>query len=187
MLKLCHKADLSTLVLAGIIMSFVGWLYEVCLFIFLYGGYYDRGFVTLPLCPIYGITLIVIYILIGTPQGGGLLLLKLPCGGARVLIYFIFASFIPALSEFIGGEVMERISGEVLWSYESYRYTVGKYACLEIALLWGILILTVMCFFDKLIALLNKIPRDIAKRLAISLFALGAFDFLGNILVSIYV
>lgn len=185
MLKLSDKANLSTLVLAGIIMSHVGWLYEVCLFIIMYGGYRDRGFLTLPLCPIYGITLIVIYILLGTPKSGGKLLSRFPTGGGRVVVYFLLASLIPALSEFIGGEVMERVSGRILWSYEYYRYAVGKYACLEIALLWGILILTVMCFFDKLIALLNRIPRDIAKRLSISLFSLGAFDFFGNILVSV--
>ena len=185
MLKLLKEYRLYELIIVGIVISHIGWVFESCLFVLMYGGFQDRGFVTMPLCPIYGITVLIIYLLLGTPKEGGLVLSGLGSGGVRMLIYFALAALIPAVSELIGGEVMERVSGEVLWSYEGYKYAVGKYACLEIALSWSLLIIFAMCFFDKLLFLIKKMPAGIAKRLSISLSVLIFIDFVGNIARSI--
>ena len=179
------KISWDTLFLLGILVSFVGWIYETLLFYILYGGMHDRGFVTLPFCPIYGITIVIIYLIIGTPHAGGFLLSRFPGGGGRMVVYYLLAALIPSVSEFVGGELMEMLTGEVLWSYEAYEYNIGKYACLEIAFIWGLAILLFMCFFDKLLKLISRIQKSLSRRIAFSLSALITFDFIGNLILRI--
>ncbi|MBR7117265.1 MAG: putative ABC transporter permease [Clostridia bacterium] len=183
MIKQQKKREGWHLILVGILISHIGWVFEKLLFLFLYNEIADRGFVTLPLCPIYGITIVILYKLIGTPHSGGILLSRLDTGGARAISYFFLAAIIPSVSEIIGGTVMEALSGEVLWSYEHYALNVTKYAALEIAYIWGAIITLVMCFFDKLCDLFSGIKDGIGKRLALSLSALIAFDFFGNVIL----
>ena len=169
--------------LAAVIISFAGWIYETLLFFVMYGGMYDRGFVTLPLCPIYGITVLAVYVLIGTPQRGGMLLNRMGSGGFRAVLYFVLAALIPAAAELVGGEIMERLTGEVLWSYEMFAMRLGKYVCLEISALWASASFFVMCFYEGFTALLGKMNRRILRRLALRICALVFMDFTVNLLL----
>ena len=172
----------SSLVLSAIVVAHFGWLLETLIFAIFYGGFYDRGFLTMPLCPIYGITLLFVYILLGTPRSGGVMLGRMRQSGARVLVYFLLAAIIPAVLELIGGEVIELITGEVLWTYEEYEYSFGRYICLEIALLWGLLILCFTPIFERMIIGFEKIPRWTRENLSRSFSVLIALDFIGNLI-----
>ena len=180
MIKLQKKREGWQLILVGILISHIGWVFEKLLFLFLYNEMADRGFITLPLCPIYGITIVILYLLIGTPRRGGVLLARLDTGGARACVYFFLAAIIPSISEIVGGTVVEAMSGEILWTYEHYNYNITKYASVEIAYLWGSVITLIMCFFDEVFGLLRYVERELGKRLALSLSLLIAFDFIGN-------
>ncbi len=171
--------------LSAIIASHLGWVFEMILFMCLYGGIADRGFVTLPLCPIYGITMLAVYYLIGTPHAGGVLIRGIARGGARNIVYFALAVIIPSVAELVGGEVMERISGEVLWGYEHIGYNFGRYVSLPISLGWGTLIFAAMMLYDRALAFLRRIPDNLARRVALSLSALVAIDFVGNLILSV--
>ena len=184
MYKLIVSVRVSDLIIVGVLVSHIGWLFETVLFYVMYGAFYDRGFISLPFCPIYGITILAVFMLIGTPRGGGLLLGHLRISGIRMVLYYLLASIIPATFEFIGGEVMERVSGEVLWSYESYKYVFGKYACLEIALGWGIAIFLFMSIFDSLLTFVKKIPSAKSKILAGVSSAVIALDFIVTLIKS---
>ena len=173
------------IVLSGIMAAHLGWIFEILLFLFMYGGVADRGFGVLPFCPIYGITLVMVYYLIGTPHGGGMLLSRLGRGGARNIIYFILATLIPSVSELMGGEVMERVSGEVLWSYEYIGYNYGKYICLPVSLGWGALVFVTMLFYDKFLSFIMRIPIAVARRLAFSFSLLLFLDFAGSLILSL--
>jgi len=54
------------LFLTGVVLSFLGWLWET-IFSFFLRSPNDRGFLLLPICPIYGFALILVYLLFGTP------------------------------------------------------------------------------------------------------------------------
>ena len=135
----------------------------------------------MPLCPIYGITLVVIYYLIGTPRKGGVLLSRIKCTGWRTLVYFTIATLIPTLAELFAGETMEKISGRVLWDYSEMTFNFGRYISLESSLTWGILIMFVMLWYDLIFNLLLRIPTSVAKRISsIFIFAV-AVDFSVNL------
>ena len=48
-----------------LLISFFGWLLEVLFFFFLGHGFTDRGFLSLPLCTVYGVGVIAIDLLLG--------------------------------------------------------------------------------------------------------------------------
>lgn len=180
------RKECYILAFLAIIISFAGWLMETILFYFKYGSFHDRGFLSLPFCPIYGITLLLILLLLGTPRHGGIILHRVPMSGLRMILYFLLASLIPALIEFITGETIGKISGRVLWDYSSLEMNIGRYACLEIALLWGVLILFVMMLFDIAKKTLSRMPYDFLKRLSIVLIAAISCDFAVNIAISLF-
>jgi len=169
------------LILLALIISHLGWVMEMLLFKLCFGIIADRGFLTLPFCPIYGATVLAVYFLIGTPQRGGVLLRHLSSGGPRAIVYFTLASLIPTVSELVFGEIMEKISGRVLWDYTSMQYNLGKYISLESSLTWGALITGVMLLFEPMLDFFGRLNIRIRKRIVIVLIVAIATDFLVNI------
>lgn len=121
------------------VLSFLGWAVETVFFWFLYGKLCDRGFMTLPFCTIYGFALLIVYMLIGTPKTGGLLLCKAE-GKGTLPIYLLLSALIPTALELLTGLFFDRLFGVRLWSYSACRFHFHGYICLEYALLWGLLI-----------------------------------------------
>ena len=64
------KFDLKTWSLLFLSVSFFGWVFETIVCFVQSGRISDRGFLTLPFCPIYGFPVCVIYFLLGTPTDG---------------------------------------------------------------------------------------------------------------------
>ena len=55
-----------TIIFAAV--SFLGWCFEKVGRLIVYGGIGDRGFLSLPVCPIYGYTVLLVFFLAGTPR-----------------------------------------------------------------------------------------------------------------------
>lgn len=119
-------------------ISFLGWAVETVFFLFCYGEFHDRGFMTLPFCTIYGCSFLLLYFLIGTP--GERKSLPRRRGMHSALLYFLLCALIPTGLELLTGWFFQSVFGLRLWSYESYRFHFQGYICLEYALLWGVLI-----------------------------------------------
>lgn len=110
-------------------LSFLGWAAETVFFLFCYGEFHDRGFMTLPFCTIYGCSFLLLYGMIGSPRSS-----------RNKVAYFLLCALIPTALELVTGWFFHRQFGLRLWSYESYRFQYHGYICLEYALLWGLLI-----------------------------------------------
>ena len=121
-------------------LSFGGWITETVFFYLYYGKLYDRGFLTLPFCTIYGFSLILLYFLIGTPSRNGPLLVPIRSSVVRGVLYFLLSMLIPTFIELITGIFFDRLFHLRLWTYTNYRFHFRGDICLEYALLWGILI-----------------------------------------------
>lgn len=169
------------LLLLALIISHLGWVMEMLLFKLCFGIIADRGFLTLPFCPIYGATVLAVYFLIGTPQKGGILLNHLSSCGPRAIIYFSLAALIPTASELVFGEIMEKISGRVLWDYSGMQYNLGKYISLESSLTWGALITGVMLLFEQILDLIDRVDKRVRNRIVIVFISAIITDFLVNV------
>jgi len=117
---------------------------------------HESGILYGPWTPIYGIGSIVIVIL-----SNKIFKKRNINGFLKFLILFIFCFLILTFIEFIGGVLIEKIFGFSFWDYSKYRFNIGKYICLEISLIWGLiscLFVFIKPFIDRLI---KYIPNSI--------------------------
>ena len=182
------------LVILWFIISFLGWCAETLHFIIRWHDLIDRGFLTLPVCPIYGFSLIAIYLVIGTPAGGRLAPIFRKAREMRPVLrtlsyiglyflYFLIAAILPSAVEFATGAFFDKIVGVSLWDYSYKKFHLLGYVSLGQTILWGFMITLAMTFlWDRLRSLIQKIPPLATKRTAIVLIAVISADFAFNII-----
>ena len=73
-----------------------------------------------------------------------------------------------SLIEFLGGIILYKIFQIRLWDYSNKPYHLGRYVCLELSIIWGILGCLYLYFAKKIFdPLLEKIPKKISIALMI--------------------
>lgn len=104
--------------------AFVGWIWESCYVSVMERHLVNRGFLRLPLIPLYGFGAITM--LVVTQPLPDMLWLKFTVGalGATAM-------------EYVTGVVMERLFKIKYWDYTGHRFHYRGYICLEATLLWG--------------------------------------------------
>ena len=185
-------SGLVRLFLMFMLISCIGCCMETAYVFPCFGRLSDRGFLSMPFCPIYGFSILAIYLLIGTPQGGVLQPLfakakglPLPARAAAYaglyLLYFLAAALIPTAAEFLTGLFFDKLFGIRLWDYTDRPFNILGYVCLPMSALWGLLITAAMALlWMPLEKLLARIPQRAAKAVAFTLAALLLIDFCGN-------
>ena len=173
----------------GIGISLFGWIFEVAGRWAIYSVLEDRGFITLPLCPIYGVTLISVYLLFGTPTHPSLWLSRLTAKAhfaIRFAVYFLFVCLLASAIELVTAFAFAPF-GVRLWTYAEQPLNLFGAICLGYSVLWGALITAFMWLgWERIFSLLARIPKRLSISLAISLGTIVAVDFFINcaILVS---
>lgn len=173
-------------------LSFIGWGFETLLMLLMTGKLHDQGFMTLPFCPIYGCSLMVTYLLLGTPDEGKGLLKKLKIDGKtrvqiedakalRYVVYFLFAFLIPSIAELFVGWFFDQFFDTRLWSYRHLPFNLGGYVCLSISLCWAVLIFLFMKFlFMPIKRVFFRLPKTAARVAALGLLIATIADFAIN-------
>lgn len=101
---------------------------------------------------------------------------KLNCNKyLKLIIVFIVSTITLTLVEYLGGNILNLIFKIDMWDYTKKTFNIGKYICLELALIWGLMgtiyIYYLKEFFDKFI---NLIP----KKLTIIIVIVNLIDIL---------
>ena len=175
--KLNREEKLSKYVLLYAFISFIGWLWETLYMYFLTGEFHDRGFLTLPLCPIYGTVLISCYLLLGCMGEERGILRRVTSPAARALIYLCLSFILPTFAEIAVGAFFLNVFGVRLWDYSNMDYNTNGYVALEISLLWGISIFVFMNkVFLPLKRLVFKIPDTVSAVLSTAIVSSAAVD-----------
>ena len=78
----------------------------------------------------------------------------------EVIIFYIGITILMTIVEFSGGMLIETIFHRTYWDYTNMRFNYGKYICLEVSLLWGLLATLINYFvMPLLIVFVKKIPK----------------------------
>lgn len=86
-----------------------------------------------PWTPVYGIGSILIILI------SNYIFKKLKTNKyLEIFIVFIFCTVLLTLIELIGGILIEKIFEITFWDYSNFKFSLGKYICLEMSLLWGL-------------------------------------------------
>ena len=115
-----------------------------------------------PWIPIYGIGSILIILVIKITN-------KINISNfIKNILLFVISFIILALIEFIGGHIIEGVTGKVYWDYSKLKFNIGNYISLEISTAWGIMSLVIKYilkpFTDKIS---KKIPSIITYLVSI--------------------
>ena len=148
--------------------SIIGFVFE-CIVSFLSKQCFESGFLYGPWTPIYGLT---IFLILGVNY---FLKRKFLIKILEVILFFVIITIVITVLEFIGGHFIYLIFKEHFWDYSNLKFSIGKYICFEISLVWGILATFINYFvYPKII----KIVRNIPHKLTIVLIVVFTIDII---------
>ena len=173
-----EKYGITRYFLLVMAISFLGWLFETIYMLIATGRLNDRGFLSMPFCPIYGCSILTVYFLIGTPNGKN---------RAEKIKYLLFSFLIPSIAEFLVGWIFDKGLRLRLWDYRYKVYNVCGYVCLRNSFAWSFLIYFFMRYvFLAIKNIIAKAPKSYVSPFAFILLFLITIDFSCNLVRIIY-
>lgn len=159
------------------IISFLGFILENVWLAFT-KGYIDNRNMTMPFLFGYGMAVISIYAVFGTPQAM-IIAGRFPVKEHSVLIYFAAVFFAVSIGEIVLGYSVEKLCGFEYWNYTRLPLHVTKYTSVFTSLGFALIITLFMryafCPIMNLIGRLDPLPAKIA---ALVLTAVMTVDFI---------
>ncbi len=113
------------------VYAFLGWCTEVCYAALHTGRFVNRGFLNGPVCPIYGVGMLVV---LGVLE---------PLRGSTGLL-FLGSVILTSLLEGLTGLVLEKLFHQRWWDYSAEPFNIGGYICLRFSIAWGLACLFVI-------------------------------------------
>ena len=178
--------------LIGVTFSLLGWLCETLFVLILCNSFSDRGFPTLPLCPIYGFGLLAIFFTLNTPRGGVWKMIwnkpRSKVGKALAftgcfILYALSVATLSSVIEFCTGLLFHKAFGLRMWNYTGYPLNIGGYVCLPYSAIWGALGTVVMTLlWNQLYTALVCSDEAVLKIISLALLMIIAADFIFNII-----
>lgn len=157
------------------VYSILGYILEM-IFGFAIGAHnVESGILYGPWTPIYGIASVFIIVISDKLFKN----LHLPRWIETIIVVLVLMVVLSAL-EWFGGILIELIFGFSFWDYSDSKFNLGKYVCLEFALIWSVLSLV---FIYVINPLLEKYIKKIPIWLTIILSILFIVDLVIRILV----
>ncbi len=157
--------DLYHLVACFFLFSIIGWMVESIYISFCNRKLTNRGFMTGPFCPIYGVGATLGYIILH------------PFANNIVALYIIGA-LLATLFEFLVAKLMIKLFGEVWWDYNDKFCNYKGVICLESTLAWGLLAVIIITFlFEKVISFVDRYPKAWGLKTIALIFAMVIIDF----------
>lgn len=150
------------------VYSFIGWCGEAAMAAVHRHKFVNRGFVSGPICPVYG-------------AGAAAVAVFLP--GLKDQLFFLFLGgmIVTTFVEYLTGRILELIFHRKWWDYSDQRFNLDGYVCLKNSVVWGICSVLMICFFDPLLCrLLVLIPRLAGDILLWILGVLLVIDAVGS-------
>ena len=156
-----------------LIYSFLGWCVEVCFVAVTHGQVVNRGFLNGPVCPIYGVGML------------GVLLLLTPVAD-NYLLLFVGGMAICTAIELAGGWILERVFDTRWWDYSEEPFNLGGYICLRFSILWGLAVtFAVHLVHPAVLRCVDLLPQRPGLVLLVILYALFLLDLVATLVTII--
>lgn len=153
-----------------VIYSFAGWCGEVVVAAVKRHRFVNRGAVSGPVCPVYGL-------------GAAAVAVFLPELHGNLFFLFLGGMVLNTFVEYVTGRFMEMSLHKKWWDYSGERFNLGGYVCLKTSLIWGLCSVLMILFLNPLfLKPVSLIPVFWGKIFLWIFFGILAVDFLGTIL-----
>lgn len=107
------------------VYGFLGWCTEVAYATVKQKKFVNRGFLNGPICPVYGIGVGTVVILLGSKQWG-------------LAVLYIVSTVLVTAIEGVTGYLMDKLFHHKWWDYSNQPFNIGGYVCLIFSLAWGV-------------------------------------------------
>ena len=129
------------------IYGFLGWCSEVVFAALNDGKFVNRGFLSGPICPIYGFGLVLVIMLLEPLKD-------------NILVLFTGSVIITTLLELAVGILAEIALDQRLWDYSNEPFNFKGLICLKFSIIWGIGAMMIVCIFHPMIiGLVRRLPE----------------------------
>jgi uncharacterized membrane protein len=165
------------------IASFLGFLVENA-WLAVTKGYIDNRNMNLPFLLGYGVAIVGMYLVLGTPTNSPLLdrVTYLDTPFKRVAFYYVCSFVLVSVGEITLGTFVEKTCHIVWWDYSRIALHFTKYTSVPTSTGFATIITFFMdkCF-EPIMLKLSEMDCDTANRLSKTLLVLMIFDFLVNV------
>lgn len=151
------------------IMSLIGHFIET--FIYADG---NSGILLAPWTPVYGIGTILILLI------NKVINKYIKNKYVKIILLFLSSMIILSIIEAIGGYLIEYLFHTTFWDYSDFKFNIGKYIAVEIAIIWGLCSILLIYFIKPLI---DKIISKIPKYLTYTLLILFIIDLVLTLII----
>lgn len=156
-----------------VIFSFLGWLLNGVRTLILEKRFYNKGLLTSPFCPTYGICAVINYLLLNHFI-------------SNKFILFFGSSVILSVLVAVIGVITEKVLGFKPWNYSELKFSIGSYITLPYALFLGILgTILVGLLIPVLNTLLVLMPFIVSLIIVLSICGLILADYVFSIVTTI--
>lgn len=151
------------------VYSFLGWVTEVAYHAIKTGKFVNRGFLNGPVCPIYGVGVVVILLILGDWV-------------SKPWLVLLVGILLPTAIELVTGWALETFFHNKWWDYSDRKFNFKGYICPEFALLWGLAVLLVVEVIHPGVAFLAGLLGEIAGDIVLAI--LGVL-FLSDLVITV--
>ncbi|MCX8074836.1 MAG: putative ABC transporter permease [Clostridia bacterium] len=163
-----RKINIIDSIYIFILASFLGWLIEIGYVYSFTGKFVDRGMTYSPLCTIYGIGALLLYIIVGIPKRNKY----------EIIYVFISSSLVLGCFELLSGLFLRYIFNMEMWNYNGQFLEVLNYTTLPIAMGWGVFACIYLFLIQPiLLKIIHILPQNFSKKLALLLIAIYFVDY----------
>lgn len=124
--------------LSFFIYGFLGWCAEVAFAAVKERRFVNRGFLNGPICPIYGVGVTMVILLLD------------PVKDSLILLYVASVVLVTVL-EGLTGYAMDKIFHNKWWDYSAMPMNIGGYVCLLFSLVWGVACVAIVILIHPVI------------------------------------
>lgn len=175
-------AEIFALCMIITIISFLGFAVEN-IWLAVTKGFIDNRNMCLPFLIGYGLAIVAIYLLFGTPAELIFFGKKLPVKSAfiRTLIYFLAVMVCVSVGEILLGTLVEKTCHLYWWDYTRLPLHITRYTSIPTSIAFSLLITTFMrLFFQPLMDWFIQMDLDTLRVTSMTFMTLMTVDFLFN-------
>lgn len=175
-------AEIFALCMIITIISFLGFAVEN-IWLAITKGFIDNRNMCLPFLIGYGLAIVAIYLMFGTPAELIFFGKKLPVKSAfvRTLIYFLAVMVCVSVGEILLGTLVEKTCHLYWWDYTRLPLHITRYTSIPTSIAFSLLITTFMrLFFQPLMDWFLQMDLDTLRVTSMTFMTLMTVDFLFN-------
>lgn len=147
-----------------LIYGFLGWTMETTMFSIEEKRFVNRGFLNGPICPIYGVGMLLIL--------GSLSSFK-----DNIILLFILGGLFATIVEYIVGYLLEKLFYTRWWDYSEKKFNIKGYICLENSIGWCILSVVMIKYVQPYISdFVRNIDYSILKIIGVVTLVIMIID-----------